>query len=471
MARKINKQPKKTPMPEQEPSVRRRNFEEVPIGYTREEAVNEARRCLQCKKPKCIDGCPVNIDIKSFIAKIIEEDFLGAIHIIKEKNALPAVCGRVCPQEDQCEKECLLGRKDKDSVAIGRLERFAADNEREEGTIEVPECALPTGKNVAIVGAGPAGLTCAGTLARLGHKVTVFEVLHKSGGVLVYGIPEFRLPKAIVQAEVDFIVQCGVEIRLNSVIGALYTIDELFERDYNAVFIGTGAGLPYFLNVPGENLNGVYSANEFLTRTNLMKAYMFPEYDTPIRVGKKVAVIGGGNVALDSARTALRLGAEHVYCVYRRSKAEMPARGEEIHHAEEEEIDFRYLTAPTKIIGNENGDVVSMECIKMELGEPDDSGRRRPVPIENSEHKIDVDVVVVAIGQGANPLIQKTTPGMDVNKRGYIIAEVETLATTRPGVYAGGDIVTGAATVIQAMGAGQTAAKSIHEYLTGTKLD
>ena len=472
MARKINKQLKKTPMPEQSPEVRKRNFDEVPLGYSEEEALNEANRCLQCKKPKCVEGCPVNIDIKSFIGLIMEKDFIGAARKIKEKNALPAVCGRVCPQENQCEKHCVVGKKeDKDPVAIGRLERFVADYEREQGNVKAAECRMPSGKKVACVGAGPAGLTCAGTLAMLGHDVTVFEVLHKSGGVLVYGIPEFRLPKAIVQAEVDYIVQCGVKIKVNSVIGKLHTIDELFESGFNAVFIGTGAGLPYFMDIPGENLNGVYSANEFLTRSNLMKAYRFPEYDTPIRVGKNVAVIGGGNVAMDSARTAMRLGAENVYLVYRRSRDEMPARAEEIHHAEEEGIDFRLLTTPIRYMGDEKGELAAMECLRMELGEPDDSGRRRPVPVEGSEHTIDVDVVVVAIGQGANPLVQDTTPGLETNRRGYINADPETLATTRPGVYAGGDIVTGAATVIQAMGAGQKAARSIHEFLTGEKLE
>jgi glutamate synthase (NADPH/NADH) small chain len=441
---KINKDPRKTPMPHQDPAVRRKNFMEVPIGFSEEDARSEAHRCLQCKKPKCIEGCPVNIDIKSFIGLILEGDYIGAAQKIKETNALPAVCGRVCPQEDQCEKACLLGRKEKDSVAIGRLERYVADFERSQGEVKIPECAPPTGKKVAVVGSGPSGLTVAGTLALLGHKVTIFEALHKAGGVLVYGIPEFRLPKAIVQNEVDYIASLGVEIKTNYVIGKLFTIDELFENGYQAVYIGTGAGLPYFMNIPGENLNGVYSANEFLTRSNLMKAYLFPEYDTPIRVGKKVAVIGGGNVALDSARTALRLGADEVYCVYRRSKSEMPARVEEVHHA----------------------DVVAMECIQMELGEPDESGRRRPIPVEGSEHRIEVDVVVVAIGQGANPLVQQTTPGLDTNKRGYISADDDSLATSREGVYAGGDIVTGAATVILAMGAGQKAAASIHEHLS-----
>jgi glutamate synthase (NADPH/NADH) small chain len=463
---KINKDPRKTPMPHQDPAVRRKNFMEVPIGFSEEDARSEAHRCLQCKKPKCIEGCPVNIDIKSFIGLILEGDYIGAAQKIKETNALPAVCGRVCPQEDQCEKACLLGRKEKDSVAIGRLERYVADFERSQGEVKIPECAPPTGKKVAVVGSGPSGLTVAGTLALLGHKVTIFEALHKAGGVLVYGIPEFRLPKAIVQNEVDYIASLGVEIKTNYVIGKLFTIDELFENGYQAVYIGTGAGLPYFMNIPGENLNGVYSANEFLTRSNLMKAYLFPEYDTPIRVGKKVAVIGGGNVALDSARTALRLGADEVYCVYRRSKSEMPARVEEVHHAEEEEIDFRYLTAPVKYIGDEQGNVVAMECIQMELGEPDESGRRRPIPVEGSEHRIEVDVVVVAIGQGANPLVQQTTPGLDTNKRGYISADDDSLATSREGVYAGGDIVTGAATVILAMGAGQKAAASIHEHLS-----
>ncbi len=456
----------RTKMPEQEPRARAKNFEEVPFGYTKEMAKLEASRCLQCKKPSCVAGCPVSVDIPGFVAKIIEDDYLGAARKLKEMNSLPAVCGRVCPQEDQCEKLCILGKKG-EPAAIGRLERFAADFERTAGAFSMPEIAPATGKKVAVVGSGPAGLTLAGDLIKKGHQVTVFEALHKSGGVLVYGIPEFRLPKAIVQAEVDYLKKIGVEFRPNMVIGKIYTVDELMADGYDAVFLGTGAGLPTFMNIPGENLNGVYSANEYLTRSNLMKAYLFPAYDTPIAKGKRVAVLGGGNVAMDSARTALRLGADDVYIVYRRSKKELPARSEEVHHAEEEGIQFHFLTLPVEILGNEEGWVCGMKCQRMELGEPDESGRRRPIPVPGSEFILEVDMVVVAIGTGANPLIPSTTSDLQTNKWGYIVADPETGATSKKGVYAGGDIVTGSATVILAMGAGRKAADAIHKYLMG----
>ncbi|RLA90585.1 MAG: glutamate synthase (NADPH), homotetrameric [Deltaproteobacteria bacterium] len=450
-------------MPEQDPKERRHNFKEVPFGYTPELAQLEARRCLQCKKPKCIEGCPVGVQIPEFIKLIVEGDFIGAAKKIKETNALPAICGRVCPQENQCESTCILGRKE-EPVAIGRLERFVADYEREAGEVELPKKAPPTGKKVAIIGSGPSGLTVAGDLILLGHDVTIFEALHKPGGVLIYGIPEFRLPKAIVEAEVNYLQRLGVKVMVDSVIGNLFTVDELL-KEYDAVFIGIGAGLPIFMNIPGENLCGIYSANEYLTRSNLMKAYLFPEYDTPIAKGRNVAVLGGGNVAMDSARTALRLGAENVYIVYRRTKKEMPARAEEVHHAEEEGVQFKFLTNPVKFIGNDKGWVTGMECIRMELGEPDESGRRRPIPIEGSNFTFDVDLVVIAIGAGANPLLPKTTPGLELNKRGYIVADPETGRTSKEGVYAGGDIVTGSATVILAMGAGRKASKAIHEYI------
>lgn len=451
-------------MPCQDPKVRAKNFSEVALGYDAEVAVNEAERCLGCKKEPCREGCPVQVPIPQFIEKIKERDFDAAIAIIKEKNALPAVCGRVCPQESQCEKYCVRAKKG-DPVGIGRLERFVADYERAKG-IKPVECAPPTGKKVAVVGSGPAGLTVAADCAQAGHKVTIFEALHVPGGVLMYGIPEFRLPKAIVQAEIENLKQMGVEIQVDAVIGAIDTVDELLENEgYDAVFIGTGAGLPYFLGIPGENLNGVYSANEFLTRTNLMKGYLFPEYDTPVKVGRKVAVLGGGNVAMDCARTALRLGAEEVYIVYRRSMDELPARIEEVHHAQEEGVVFKILTNPTKIIGNDQSWVVGMECLKYELGEPDASGRRSPVAIQGSEHIVDVDTVVVAIGQGPNPLVPRTTKGLETNKKGNIVASEETGATSKPAVFAGGDVVTGAATVIKAMGAGRVAATSICEML------
>ncbi|MHB8157930.1 MAG: NADPH-dependent glutamate synthase [Desulfocucumaceae bacterium] len=460
--------PNKTPMPAQDPLVRAKNFSEVATGYTKEMAMYEAQRCISCKNEPCRQGCPVEVDIPAFLKLAAEGDFAGAIGKIKEKNALPAVCGRVCPQESQCEKYCTLGKKN-DPVGIGRVERFCADSELETG-VKSPEVAPPTGFKVAVVGSGPAGLTCASDLAKLGHKVTVFEALHVAGGVLMYGIPEFRLPKAVVQAEVQNLKNLGVDIEVNSVVGKFATVDELMENgDFDAVFIGTGAGLPYFMNIPGENYCGVYSANEFLTRTNLMKAYKFPDFDTPIRIGKKVAVLGGGNVAMDGARTALRLGAEESWIVYRRSENELPARHEEVEHAHEEGVQFALLTSPTKIIADDNGVVKAMECLKYELGEPDASGRRSPVPIKGSEYIMDIDTVVVAIGQGPNPLVPRTTKGLEINKRGNIVASVETGATSKAGVYAGGDVVTGAATVIMAMGAGKIGARSIHQYLQDKK--
>jgi len=452
-------------MPEQAPEVRKHNFEEVPFGYSPEIAQIEASRCIQCKKPKCVEGCPVEIDIPGFIALIKEGQFEGAARKIKETNALPAICGRVCPQEEQCEARCVLKIKE-EPVAIGRLERFAADWERTKGKIEIPALLPPTGKRVAIVGSGPAGLVVAGDLALMGHKVTIFEALHKPGGVLVYGIPEFRLPKKIVQSEVDYVTSLGVELYRNVVVGRTMTVDELLnEEDFDAVFLGTGAGLPYFMNIPGENLNGIYSANEYLTRSNLMKAYLFPEADTPMIESKKVAVLGGGNVAMDSARTALRLGAKEVHIVYRRSMKEMPARIEEVHHAEQEGVIFSILTNPIRFIGDEEGWVKAMECVQMELGEPDASGRRRPVPKAGSEYQMEVDTVVVSIGNGANPLMQQTTPGLETNKWGNILAHPIHGMTSKPRVWAGGDIVIGAATVILAMGAAKKAARSMHDYL------
>ena len=452
-------------MLEQKPEVRRRNFEEVPLGYSRELAMKEAERCIQCKKPSCIAGCPVSIDIPGFIKLIKEGEFTKSIRKIWEKNSLPAVCGRVCPQESQCEGVCILGKKD-DPVAIGNLERFVADLEREHGTGELPPKTDPTGKRVAVIGSGPSGLTVAGDLILKGHEVTIFEAFHKPGGVLVYGIPEFRLPKEIVFSEVHFLERLGAKLECNKVVGRIISIDELFEEGFDAVYIGVGAGLPRFLNIPGENLIGIYSANEYLTRSNLMKAYLFPEYDTPIALGKNVAVFGAGNVAMDSARTAMRLGADTVRIVYRRSREEMPARAAEIHHAEEEGIEFYLLTAPTRFIGDENGQVTGMECLKMELGEPDESGRRRPVPIEGSEFQLECDMAVIAVGAGANPLLTQATEGLDLNSRGYVVADPETGKTTKKGVWAGGDIVTGSATVILAMGAGRNASDSIHQYLT-----
>ncbi|HBT47184.1 MAG TPA: glutamate synthase (NADPH), homotetrameric [Peptococcaceae bacterium] len=455
---------RKTPMPSQPPGERIRNFSEVALGYTEEMARQEAERCLQCKKAPCRQGCPVEIDIPAFIGRIKEGDFAGAIEKVKEKNNLPAICGRVCPQENQCEKYCTLAKKG-EPVGIGRLERFVADYQLSQGEVEPPALATPTGFRVAVIGSGPAGLTAAADLARMGHQVTVFEALHVPGGVLMYGIPEFRLPKEIVQREIDYIRRLGVEIRTNSVVGKMVTVDELLESGFDAVFIGTGAGLPYFMGIPGENLLGVYSANEFLTRTNLMKAYLFPEYLTPIKVGRRVAVIGAGNVAMDAARTALRLGAEKSMIVYRRSAEEMPARKEEVEHAEEEGVEFHLLTSPVEIHGDEAGWVTGMTCIRYELGEPDASGRRRPVAIPGSEYRMEVDTVVIAIGQGPNPLVLQTTPGLELTKKGTIAADEETGATSREGVFAGGDIVTGAATVILAMGAGKKAARAIDAYL------
>ncbi|MGW8303432.1 MAG: NADPH-dependent glutamate synthase [Desulfobacterales bacterium] len=453
------------PMPEQEPKVRAKNFDEVPFGYSPEAAVKEAQRCLQCKKPGCVTGCPVEIDIPGFIQLIKEEKFTESIRHIWQKNSLPAVCGRVCPQEIQCEGMCIVGKKG-EPVAIGNLERFVADWERENGTGALPPKADPTGKKVAVVGSGPAGLTVAGDLIAKGHEVTVFEAFHKSGGVLVYGIPEFRLPKDIVAQEVNFLERLGVKIECNQVVGRTTTIDELFEEGYEAVFIGVGAGLPVLLDVPGKNLIGIYSANEYLTRSNLMKAYLFPEYDTPIIKGKNVVTLGAGNVAMDSARTALRLGAENSRIVYRRSRNEVPARGAEVHHAEQEGVEFFFLAAPTKFIGDDKGRVIGMECLKMELGEPDASGRRRPVAIEGSEFELECDLVIVAVGTGANPILTQSTDGLSLNKWGYIDVDEKTAKTTKKGVWAGGDIVTGSATVILAMGAGRIAANSIHDYLT-----
>ena len=452
------------PMPEQDPKVRARNFKEVPLGYSPETAMREASRCIQCKNPGCMTGCPVEIDIPAFIAKVKEGDFAGAIAKIKEMNALPAICGRVCPQEVQCEKVCILGKKG-EPVAIGRLERFSADWERAQGEVSIPEKGASTGKRVAVVGSGPSGLTVAGDLILKGHDVTVFEAFLIPGGVLVYGIPEFRLPKAIVAAEVDYMKKLGVKIQGDMVVGATVAVDELFGQGYDAVYIGVGAGLPVFLGIPGENLIGVYSANEYLTRSNLMKAYLFPEYDTPIIRGKDVVVFGAGNVSMDSARTALRLGADRVRIIYRRSREEMPARIEETHHAEQEGVEFVLLAAPLNFIGDDDGRLKGLRCQRMELGEPDESGRRRPVPIEGSEFETECDTAVVSIGAGANPLLTKATPDIELNRRGYIIAEPETGKTTKKGVWAGGDIVTGQATVILAMGAGRTVANSIHRYL------
>ena len=461
---------KKHPMPEQEPKVRAKNFSEVTLGYTPELAMSEAQRCLQCKTAPCRKGCPVEIDIPSFIQHIKDGDFDASIAKIKEVNGLPAVCGRVCPQEEQCEKLCVLAIKG-EAVAIGRLERYVADYSRAQGQSMTALEYASDAQKVAIVGSGPAGLTAAGDLAKMGYKVTVFEALHLPGGVLMYGIPEFRLPKdEVVQAEINNLRTLGVEIIVNAVIGSTFTVDELLEEEgFDAVFIGTGAGLPYFMDIPGENLNGVYSANEFLTRCNLMKAYRFPKSATPIHVGKRVAVVGGGNVAMDGARTALRLGADHVSIVYRRSEKELPARLEEVHHAKEEGIDFQLLTAPTAVLGNEQGWVTGLQCIRMELGEPDASGRRRPIEVPNSEFVLEVDTVIIAIGQGPNPLVQSTTKGLEVNKKGNINAHAETGATSKPGVFAGGDIVTGAATVILAMGAGKKAAVAIDQYLKEKK--
>ncbi len=451
-------------MPQQDAEIRKGNFEEVALGLGEREAMAEASRCLQCKKKPCVAGCPVEIDIPAFIKAIEEGDFMGAAARLKEQNNLPSICGRVCPQETQCEQVCTLGKKG-EPVAIGRLERFASDYEAAQGELTIPQPRASTGRKVAVIGAGPGGLTCAADLARMGHELTVFEALNAPGGVLTYGIPEFRLPKAIVMREVEYVRSLGVEIKLDQVIGCSNTLQELFEEGYDAAFIAIGAGLPMFMDIPGENLNGVYSANEYLTRSNLMKAYLFPRYDTPIKKGRKVAVIGGGNVALDSARTALRLGAEEVSIVYRRSRAEMPARAEEIEHAVEEGVVFKFLTLPVRILGEDW--VQGMECLEMELGEPDESGRRRPVPIKGSEFELEVDLVVMAIGTRANPLLPATLPELKRNKWGYIEADPETGQTSISNIFAGGDIVTGSATVIEAMGAGKKAARAIHKLLTG----
>ncbi len=469
---KENSRPIKTRIPrtrvsEQEPGDRIKNFREVELGFSEIEAIRESARCLMCKKPKCTDGCPVGIDIKSFIQAVKEKKYDDALVKIREKNALPGICGRVCPQEDQCEKTCILGIRD-DPVSIGKLERFVADQGK-KSIIPQNEIKNTSGPNknkirVAIIGSGPSGLTCAGELAKMGYAVTIFEALHKAGGVLVYGIPEFRLPKSIVNQEVDFVRSLGVDIRLNTIIGKTYSIDELLEKEgYKSVFVGTGAGLPYFMGIPGENLNGVYSANEYLTRMNLMKAYLFPEWDTPVKKAENVSVVGGGNVALDSARTAKRSGAKNVYLIYRRSETEMPGRIEEIKHAKEEGINMVFLTNPVEITG-ENGWVKKIRCIKMELGEPDESGRRRPIPIPGSEYDIDTDIIIIAIGQGPNPVLTQTSPDISLNKRGNISADIVG-KTSKKGVFAGGDIVTGTATVILAMGAGKIAANAMDEYI------
>jgi len=467
MAEKSEKKEKipRQQMPEQGPEVRKRNFDEVPLGYSKEIAMQEAQRCLQCKKPSCVEGCPVNVDIPGFIKLLREDELTKSIRHIWKTNSLPAVCGRVCPQESQCEGTCILAKKG-EPVAIGALERFVADHEREYGTGELPPKAEPKGKKVAVVGSGPSGLTVAGDLIVRGYDVTIFEAFHKPGGVLVYGIPEFRLPKEIVFSEVNFLERLGVKLETDVVVGRTVSIDELFEQGFDAVYIGVGAGLPRFLNIPGENLINVYSANEYLTRANLMKAYRFPEYDTPIAIGKHVAVFGAGNVAMDSARTAMRLGAESVHIVYRRSRKEMPARIDEIHHAEEEGIQFHLLTSPLRFFGDDQGKVEGIECQEMELGEPDESGRRRPIPKEGSKFRLDCDLVVIAVGAGANPLLTGSTEGLQLNSRGYIVADPETGKTTKKGVWAGGDIVTGQATVILAMGAGRMASESIDHYLT-----
>ena len=454
------------PVQEQDPKVRIHNFEEVPLGYTEAEAVREAERCLQCKNAPCIEGCPIRIDIPRFVAQMKERRFANAIATIKASNTLPAVCGRVCPQETQCQGVCTLGKRF-EPVAIGRLERFCADWEAENKPCS-PEIEDGTGQRVAVIGAGPAGLTAAGDLRKMGHDVTIFELLHVAGGVLMYGIPEFRLPKEIVRREIDTLRRIGVQFELNKVVGQIFTVDDLFAQGFDAVFIGTGAGLPRFLNVPGENLNGVYSANEFLTRTNLMRAYRFPEYDTPIKVGKRVVTVGGGNVAMDSARTALRFGAEASIILYRRSEAELPARTEEVEHAKEEGVQFQFLSNPTRFLGEENR-LRRVESAWMRLGEPDETGRRRPEPIPGSEFTLDVDTAIIAVGNGPHPLIPRTTEGLELDRRGNIVADAGTGTTSKEGVFAGGDIVTGAATVIEAMGAGKRAAAAIDRYLKCTE--
>jgi len=454
-------------MPCQLPLARRRNFCEVAIGFSEEQALLEARRCIDCKNPTCISGCPVEINIPHFIRSILKRDYVGAANIIREKSSLPAICGRVCQQEDQCEARCVNAIKGT-SVGIGRLERFVADYQMARGAFSSPNIAAPTRKRIALVGSGPSSLTAAGDLAKLGHRVTVFEALHKLGGVLAYGIPEFRLPRAVLNSEIRQLENIGVEFITNCVIGKTETVDELMtEEGFDAVFLATGAGLPYFLNLPGENLAGIYSANEFLTRVNLMQGNKFPEYDTPIRIGKRVAVLGAGNTAMDAARVAMRLGPEEVHMIYRRTRAEVPARAEELDHAEEEGIEFQFLTSPTQFFGNTSGWVTGMEVISMELGEPDNSGRPAAVPIKGSEHSFDVDTVIVAVGQGPNPLVQSTTPGLTTNKWGNIVTD-DTGLTSRPGLYAGGDVVRGGSTVILAMGDGKRAARAIHQYLMAT---
>jgi glutamate synthase (NADPH/NADH) small chain len=453
-------------MPTQDAKVRSRNFEEVALGYPEEAALLEAYRCLQCKRPKCVDGCPVGVDIPEFIQHLKDGDMPGAVQSLKADNNLPAICGRVCPQETQCEALCVMGKK-REPVAIGRLERFVADWDLAHPS-PPPELSPPSGKKVAVIGCGPAGLTCAGDLARFGHQVTLFESLHAPGGVLIYGIPEFRLPKGVVHAEVDYVRSLGVDIQMDVVVGKTFTLDDLLnEQGYDAIFLGTGAGLPMFMHIPGENYNGVYSANEFLTRVNLMKAYLFPDWDTPVKVGTKVAVIGAGNVAMDAARCAQRLGAEAVHIVYRRSAAEVPARAEEVHHAEEEGIIFDFLTNPIEVYGDDKGWVRGMRCIRMQLGEPDASGRRRPLPIEGSEFDMDVDMVVMALGTRPNPLVFTDSGGLERTRWGTVVADEETGKTTKDPVWAGGDIVTGAATVISAMGAGKSAAADMDRYLRG----
>ena len=459
----FNMDPKKCPMPTQDPNVRNKNFEEVALGYTEEMAIEEANRCIQCKKSPCVTGCPVNVHIPEFLKLVQEGKFIEAYEKIKETNGLPAICGRVCPQETQCEGKCVRGIKG-EPVGIGRLERFCADYAMKHGYQQKVEIQK-NGKKVAVVGSGPAGLSCASDLAKKGYDVTIFEAFHVPGGVLQYGIPQFRLPKELVKAEIDGLKDLGVKIEQNMVIGKVDTLDELKEQGFEAIFVGTGAGLPKFMGIPGENYNGVYSANEFLTRINLMKGYKFPEYDTPVKHYNSVVVIGGGNVAMDAARCAKRLGAEHVYIVYRRGEEEMPARLEEIHHAKEEGIEFHLLTAPVEVLGDKDGWVTGLKCQKMELGEPDESGRRRPVVIEGSDYVMDVEAVVVAIGQSPNPLIKNTTPDLETQRWGGIIVDEATGLTSREGVYAGGDAVTGAATVILAMGAGKTAATAIDQYI------
>jgi glutamate synthase (NADPH/NADH) small chain len=455
--------PKKTPMSEQRPAERIKNYNEVPYGYTAEQAIAEAQRCLECARAECMNGCPVNVQISAFLKLVAAGDFRGSISLIKDTNSLTAITGRVCPQEQQCEKVCTLAKRF-EPVAIGRLERFAADWEAEHGDLPIPELAPSTGKKVAVVGSGPAGLTVAADLVKMGHHVTIFEALHEAGGVLVYGIPEFRLPKAIVRREVEYVCRLGAKLVKDFVVGNSATVDELLE-EYDAIFLGSGAGLPWFLGILGENLSGVYSANEYLTRANLMKAYRFPEYDTPIARGRHVITIGGGNVAMDSSRTALRLGAQESIIVYRRSREEMPARAEEIHHAEEEGIQFKLLATPVAIHGDEKGHVKELECIQNQLGEPDASGRRRPVPIRGSNFRIPADTVIIAIGQSPSPLIPKTTPDLKTAKDGVVTIDDETGKTSKKGVFAGGDVATGGATVILAMGQGKKAAKAIDEYL------